>query len=192
MEMEGRPDGVFHDTFASLLVMFEVLGTDDGFDPDMCRRLREEGVQRSHRAAALFALNRWDEVIRDCNDNLALFDLCRENASEESDREALEQFRGAVIALGARAAAERAIEDDDPSGAMAAIEAGLEELKLALGTMWEQANETQLLRGMKEAMIPQLPPSERADIKERLADAIAAENFELAAILRDELRLLRD
>ena len=192
MEIEGRPDGVLHDTFVSLLVMFEILGPGDGFDPDMCRRLREEGVQRSHRAAALFALSRWDEVIRDCNDNLALFDLCRVNALEESDREALEQFRGAVIALGARAAAERAIEDDDPKGAMAAIDAGLEELKLALGTMWEQANETQLLRGMKEAMIPQLPPSERADIKERLADAIAAENFELAAILRDELRLLRD
>jgi protein-arginine kinase activator protein McsA len=45
---------------------------------------------------------------------------------------------------------------------------------------------------MKEALIPQLPPSERADIKERLAAAIASENFELAAILRDELRLLRN
>jgi protein-arginine kinase activator protein McsA len=45
---------------------------------------------------------------------------------------------------------------------------------------------------MKEAMIPRLPPSQRADIKERLSDAIAAENFELAAILRDELRLLQD
>lgn len=192
MEMEGRPDGALYDGFDSLLHMFEERDPSVGFDPDMCRQLREEGVQRSHRAAALFALSRWDEVIRDCNDNLALFDLCSEYALEESDREALEQFRGAVIALGARAAAERAIEDDDPMGAVAAIDAGLEELKLALGPMWEQANETQLLRGMKEAMIPQLPPSERADIKERLACAIAAENFELAAILRDELRLLRD
>ena len=75
---------------------------------------------------------------------------------------------------------------------MSAIDTGLEELKLALGPAWEQANETQLLRGMKEALIPQLPPSERADIKERLAAAIASENFELAAILRDELRLLRN
>jgi len=192
MELEGRPDGILQDGFSSLLELFEERGTHGGFDPDMCRRLREEGVQRSHRAAALFAMNKWDEVIRDCNDNLALFDLCRENALEEPDREALEQFRGAVIALGARAAAERAIEEDDSSGAMSAIDTGLEELKLALGPAWEQANETQLLRGMKEALIPQLPPSERADIKERLAAAIASENFELAAILRDELRLLRN
>jgi len=49
-----------------------------------------------------------------------------------------------------------------------------------------------LLLGMKEALVPQLPPSERADLKERLLAAISAENYELAAILRDELRLLRD
>ena len=109
-----------------------------------------------------------------------------------TDRDALEQFRGSVIALSTRAAAERAIEEDDPSGAMSAIDAGLEELKIALGERWEQSNETQLLLGMKEAMIPQLPPSQRADIKERLSDAITAENFELAAILRDELRMLQE
>ena len=192
MEMNGRPDGVVQDGYPSLLALLEERGAHGGLDPDICRRLREEGVQRSHRAAALFALGRWDDVIRDCNDNLALFDVCRENAMEETDSEALEQFRGSVIALSTRAAAERAIEDDDPSGAMSAIDAGLEELKIALGEMWEQSNETQLLLGMKEAMVPQLPPSQRADIKERLSDAIAAENFELAAILRDELRLLRD
>lgn len=192
MELKGRPDGVFQDGYESLLALLEERGTHGGLDPEICRRLREEGVQRSHRAAALFALSRWDDVIRDCNDNLALFDVCRENALEETDRDALEQFRGSVIALSTRAAAERAIEEDDPSGAMCAIDAGLEELKIALGEMWEQSNETQLLLGMKEAMIPQLPPSQRADIKERLSDAIAAENFELAAILRDELRLLRE
>ena len=77
-------------------------------------------------------------------------------------------------------------------GAMSEIERGLEELKLALGESWAQSNEAQLLRGMKEALVPQLPPSERADLKERLHAAVAAENYELAAILRDELRLLRD
>jgi hypothetical protein len=192
MELEGRPDGVSPDGFSSLLALFEERGTHGGLDPTMCRQLREEGVQRSHRAAALFALSRWKEVIRDCKENLALFDLCKNNAQEELDREALEQFRGAVIALRARAGAEWSVEDDNPSGAMSAIDRGLEELKLALGESWAQSNEAQLLRGMKEALVPQLPPSERADLKERLHAAVAAENYELAAILRDELRLLRD
>jgi len=108
------------------------------------------------------------------------------------DREALEQFRGSVIALSARAAAEWAIEEENVPRAMAALDVGLEELRQALGEEWEQSNEVHLLQGMKEALVPKLPPSERADLKERLVAAIENENYELAAILRDEIRLLRD
>ena len=64
MELEGRPDGLLQDGHESLLALLEERGTRGGLDPDICRRLREEGVQRSHRAAALFALSRWDDVIR--------------------------------------------------------------------------------------------------------------------------------
>jgi hypothetical protein len=192
MEMAGRPDGISQDGFPSLLALFEERGTHGGLEPEMCRRLREEGVQRSHRAAALFAISRWKETIRDCSDNLDLFDLCHHHAVDEQDREALEQFRGSVIALRARAAAEWAVEEDNVARAMAALDVGLEELRQALGDTWEQSNEAHLLQGMKEALVPKLPPSERADLKERLAAAIANENYELAAILRDEIRLLRD
>ena len=75
MELSGRPDGVLQDGYPSLLALFESRGTQGGLEPDMCRRLREEGVQRSHRSAALFAIGRWKETIRDCNENLQLFDL---------------------------------------------------------------------------------------------------------------------
>lgn len=192
MEMSGRPDGVVQDGFPSLLALYDARGTHGGLEPEMCRRLREEGVQRSHRSAALFAVNRWEETIRDCNENLELFDLCNHHANDEQDRNALEQFRGAVIALRARAAAEWAVEEDNLKMAMTALSQGLEELRSALGDDWEQTNETQLLRGMMEALVPKLPTSERADLQERLAQAVANENYELAAILRDEIRLLRE
>ena len=192
MEIEGRPDGLLQDGFTSLLTLCKEQGVQDGLNPETCRRLREEGVQRSHRSAALFGLGRWKETIRDCSDNLELFDLCHNHAVEEQDRRALEQFRGSVIALRARAAAEWAVEEGSVPRAMAALDAGLEELRQALGKDWEQSNESQLLQGMKEALVPKLPPSERADLKERLAAAIENENYELAAILRDEIRLLRD
>jgi len=192
MEMEGRPDGVLQEGFPSLLALYLERGCDGGLQPDLCRQLREEGVQRSHRSAALFAIGRWEETIRDCNDNLDVFDLCRAHATEEQDAMALEQFRGSVIALSARAAAEWAIEEGSIPRAMDALDIGLEKLQSALGNDWEQSNESQLLRGMKEALVPKLPRSERADLKERLAVAIENENYELAAILRDEIRLLRD
>ena len=192
MELEGRPDGVEQDGHPSLLDLVESNGFHEGLDPEICRQLREEGVQRSHRAAALFALNKWEFVIRDCVENLRLFDLCLQHGLDKQDREALEQFRPAVIALKARATAEWAIANENSHGAMAALDAGLNELEETLSDHFEDSNEAQLLRGMKEALLPKLPRSERADLQERLDSAIANENYELAAILRDEIRLLRD
>jgi hypothetical protein len=192
MELHGRPDGIEQDGYQSLLDLHEDRGTSEGLDPEMCRRLREEGVQRSHRAAALFSINRWEDVIRDCNRNLELFNLCSSHAKEAQDKEALEQFRAPVIALRARSAAEWAIGVENTIEAMAAIDQGLNELRDVLGSDCDDSNEVQLLRGMKEALVPRLPTSERADLQERLAAAIENENYELAAILRDEIRLLRD
>jgi protein-arginine kinase activator protein McsA len=45
---------------------------------------------------------------------------------------------------------------------------------------------------MRDALVPKLPLSQRAELRQRLEAAIAAENYELAAILRDELRMLGD
>jgi hypothetical protein len=53
---------------------------------------------------------------------------------------------------------------------------------------FERSSEVTLLRGMRDALVPRLPTSKRAELEERLRRAVAAENFELAAILRDELR----
>jgi hypothetical protein len=118
--------------------------------------------------------------------------LCNQNANEEHDRVALEQFRAPVIALRTRSAAEWAIELENTIEALAALDHGLDALRDALGDDWNESNEAQLLQGMKEALVPRLPTSERADLQERLATAIENENYELAAILRDEIRLLRD
>jgi len=62
---------------------------------------------------------------------------------------------------------------------------------LGLSEAYEDANEVQLLRGMREALVPKLPVSQLAELEERLRSAIDSENYELAAILRDELRLAR-
>ena len=65
MELKGRPDGIQQEGFASLLECYETKGVPNGLSPEACRQLREEGVQRSHRAAALYSINRWEDVIHD-------------------------------------------------------------------------------------------------------------------------------
>jgi len=192
MELHGRPDGIKQNGYPSLLAFLQSNEISGGLDSNICRQLREEGVQRSHRAAALFALSRWAEVIRDCDDNLELFNLCRSSAIELQDKNALEQFRAAVIALKARSAAELALANTSSIEAMAALDRGLSALEEALGQDFMSSNEAQLLQGMKEALFPQLPTSEKVDLQERLKVAISNENYELAAILRDEIRLLPD
>ena len=69
------------------------------------------------------------------------------------------------------------------------INNGLEELEEILPVdQFEQSNEVILLRGMRDLLVPKLPSSQRAELEDRLQRALDAENYELAAILRDELR----
>ncbi len=207
LELTGRPDGQRPHGFDSLLDYqrdrqrrYETDGgSAAGFvlSSDECKALREEAVMFYHRYVGFFVLEEYDAVIRDTTSNLDLLDLLRDFAAEEQDRTALEQFRPHILMMRARAAATAAIQQKSPRTAMTALDTGIREIRAALaeaglGPDAENSNELQLLHGMREALVPRLPMSQRVELEERLAAAIAAENFELAAILRDELRMMRE
>ena len=207
MELCGRPDGARPGGFESLLeYQLDRLdrytresGSLAGFvaSPDECRALREEAVQYYHRYVALFALGDYPNVVRDASRNLRVIELCRNHGTSETDRTILEQFRPHVIMMRARAEAELAIAQKQPNEAINAIDRGLEEIEAAFeeheeGESIDQSNDVHLLRGMRDALVPKLPASQRVELQERLRAALDAENYELAAILRDELRLLPD
>ena len=99
--------------------------------------------------------------------------------------------------MNARAEAEMAILSGLSREAMAALDRGLEELHMIYQETdrqdsYEHSHEVLLLRGMREMLIPKLPASQRAELSERIQAAIERENYELAAILRDELRQMKD
>ena len=207
METSGRPDGTQPNGFESLLAYqrdrlqrYQASGgTAEAFvlSGDECRALREGAVQHYHRYVGLFALGDYAGVARDAQHNLGILDLCRDYAVSEQDRTMLEQFRGQVIMMRTRSEAELAIKQGQPKQAIAALDRGLIDLRHTFddqGRMdeYDTANETQLLRGMRDTLVPQLPSSQRVELQERLRAAIDAENYELAAILRDELRMLGD
>ncbi len=207
MELTGRPDGSRpHDCesmleyeLARLDAYRQENGSENGFvlSSEECRRLREEAVQYYHRYVGRFAIGDHDGVIEDTTRNLAVLDLCRAFGETETDRAVLEQFRPHIITMRTRSRAEQAIAADQPKHALSAIDSGLAELRVVFdeagaGDRFENANEVQLLRGMRDALVPKLPMSERIEKRERLRAALDAENYELAAILRDELRMLGD
>ena len=186
-ELDGRPDGN-----PSLLDSARDVQVPGTLDRDVCRQLREEAIQRSHRAQALVVVGEWSSAIDDATVTLELLDLCRDRGVDARDREALEPFRGSLIAMRARAGAEASMESGAADAAMAALDAGLAELRAALGSRAEGSNEAVLLAGMRDTLVPRLPSSQRVDLQERLRAALSAENYELAAILRDELRQMPD
>jgi hypothetical protein len=154
-------------------------------------------VQYYHRYVALLTLEDFDGVVRDTTRNLRVLDLCREHADSEQDRTILEQFRPYITMVRARALASQALKDNEPKAAIHAIDEGLEALRQYFADsgqpqMFDQSNEVQMLRGMRDSLVPKLPLSEKAELKARLARALEQENYELAAILRDELRQLKD
>lgn len=206
MEMSGRPDGQKPEGCESYLdyqkqrvERYSQHSSPEAFvlGADECRVLREEAVQFYHRYVGLFALGEYAGVVRDTTRNLELFDLCREYGETESDRTVLEQFRPPVLMMRARSAAEMAIAAGQPKQALAAIDRGLNEIRAAFDDAgktdeFDGANEVTLLRGMRDALVPKLPASQKVELQERLRAAIDAENYELAAILRDELKMMDD
>jgi hypothetical protein len=213
MEMQGRPDGLQPHGAESLLAyqkerLHEYVresgysGGAEGapgfvLSQDECRALRDEAVQYYHRYVGLFAIGDFAGVIRDTEHNLELADLCRDYGETDLDRNVLEQFRAAVLMMRTRSQAEMALAVGQPKQALAVLDSGLAELRVVYEDagriqMYDQSNEVQLLRGMRDALVPKLPASQRVELQERLRAAIDAENYELAAILRDELRMLDD
>ncbi len=219
MELDGRPDGLRPEGFESLLDLYEDreeewdagLLDPDGTEreladakppegeftlsPDDCRALRDEAMQYSHRYVALLAAEDYERVVRDTTRNLRLFDFCAKHAETEADRTVLEQFRPYVTMVRARALASQALKDNEPKAAILAIDDGLNALRQHFANAghteaYNASNEVRMLQSMRDALVPKLPVSQKSELRRRLDRALAQENYELAAILRDELKQL--
>lgn len=210
MFVDGRPDGLRPHGHESLLEYHEsrldqAAAAGEGeaeavrfsISPDECEEIRDEAAMYYHRYIALLALEDFEGVIRDTTRNLRALDLCAQHAETEGDRAALEQFRPYIMMVRARALASQAMKDNEPKAALHAIDEGLDALRQYFSDagepdLYDESAEVQMLRGMREALVPRLPVSQKSELRTRLARALEQENYELAAILRDELRLLKE
>jgi hypothetical protein len=164
---------------------------------DDCQALREEAAQFYHRYVAMMALEDFYAVVRDTTRNLRVLDLCRQYAENEADREYLDQFRPYILMFRARALASQAILNKEPKAALHAIDEALDALKQHFDlteepSAFDMSGEVQMLRSMRDSLVPKLPISPMAELRARLTKALETENYELAAILRDELKHMKE
>jgi hypothetical protein len=216
LEADGRPDGTRPKGFPSMLdaLQSEIEGPADGAErageaappgpenpssrtltPEECAGLRDEAEQYYRRYVALSVLEDHERVVRDTTRNLQLLDFCREHAEREQDRTALEELRPMLLMTRTRALASIALRHNEAKAAVAALDEGLESLRRVFAEagrpqLFEKSSEAQALRAMREGLVPKLPLSQKAELRTRLSQALREENYELAAILRDELKQL--
>ncbi len=222
MEISGRPDGERPGGLESWLEYYLTRLTQRasgppaeepeeaaGESPDVvdgllsteaCRRLRAEAVQFHHRYLALFALERYEEVVRDTSHNLAIIGVTDERAQHPFDREIIRHFLPHTLMVRARASALLAVGAGQTARAIEILDAALGEIRAVLAEdaqrsggeafSEDESAEIQLLEAMRDSLVPKFPPNQRSELTRRLSIALANENYELAAILRDELKNL--
>lgn len=203
MEVSGRPDGARPEGCESQLDAEEVraraaaaLGEEFALDPKACLALMREGVQYYHRYLAAFHLQRYDLVARDTERNLVLFAFVVRNASRQRDKVQFDQYRPYVTMMRSRALAHQALALNDFPTALSAIDEGVASIRQFLRDYEQAENELEcmelgfLLRWRREVEGERpVGPVER--LEQQLALAVALEEFEEAARLRDQLVRLK-
>ena len=205
MEIDGRPDGRRPHDFESLLdYHVDRLhahrtrhGTELGFtlSADECRGLRDEASMYYHRYLSLFVLSEFEAVQRDALRNLRVLDFCRRHAAEERDRTAMEPSRPYVLMMHARAAASAFLENGDFRGALRVVQRARRAVRRHFrrfgGTAaYQMSGEANVLRVLARHLRTQVPQSPRRKLSRELKRAVAREDYERAAVLRDRIALL--
>jgi hypothetical protein len=206
MELIGRPDGRQPYGFASVLEYVEGQlagytrrhGAAEGFvlNGRVARELQDEALMNYHRYLSLYVLEDFEGVVRDTQANLRIFDVLGSYAPTEGDRRAMEQYRPYVTMMNTRAKAQQAMSRSDFRSAMLYINSGLAAIKSFFQEhgrpeMFRRATEAAVLRDLRKEVSTHLPKDPVRMLERRLRRAVAAERYEEAARLRDQIGRLQ-
>lgn len=195
LEVEGRPDGARPggaETYFDYLLALSVHEGDEFLlDEDQCAEVDREFVQFYHRRMCWLALREFRRAMRDADHSLALMDFVRNCSPNEEWTASHEQYRPFIIFHRTQAAALAQLEEGGAEPAVEAVADGLNRLRqcyIEAGLDESELEEDELVTRLHELQESvrehyHLGPT----LAEQLADAIAAEEFERAAQLRDEI-----
>jgi len=213
MECDGRPDGERPEGFESWLDFYEheqrryeetnTDGTDYLLGAEDCARLFREGVQYYHRYVGFWHLDMYDLCARDTSRNLRLFEFVRKHAADDRIKLQFDHWRPYVIMMNTRAKAMPLLKDSEFGQGLRQIEAGIDAIREFLDEydQSDRADEcaelvslehwrNEIIERNQQATAAR-PKSAAEILRRKLDEAVAAEEFEEAARLRDEIRRLQ-
>ena len=194
MEADLRPDGGHPhgaETYFDYLVG-EAIRTGESFrlTREQCAESDREFVQFYHRRICWLSLHEYRRAAKDADHSLAFMDFVRQHSPDEEWTLSHEQYRPFVLFHRVQATALATLEESGPVSAIQEINAGLGKFKelFARYDASEQYSDDELVRrleSMRESVRERYEVGRT--IEEQLADAVHAENYELAASLRDRM-----
>jgi len=201
-EMDGRPDGIrpfaknsVLEEHLSLLEAFKATnGTDQGFviSHQDFLELREEGILYYYRYLVLFQIGDFARTARDTEHNLKICDLVDRYVESEEDKNELLQYRPYITRMFAISKAMISLHQEFKSAAMGIIESAIEEIENmpdidTPAFQFERSRSLNYLHSTLRQMGDQCFAVVDG-LKKQLEIAVAEEDYEKAAELRDQIK----
>ena len=178
-------------------------GSDRGFSINdlQTAQASQEIMDYYQRRVCFFPLGDHRRAMRDAEHNLDLIGMLRKYSVDERTVLSHDRYRAFVLMDRARAAAMVAVEQDDFDRAMMEIDEAISAIEdyyrsYSRDDLIEDSNEIEVLRELKVELRGQygiaLTDTERLEaLKEEQARAIAREDYEKAARIRDEIEKMQ-
>jgi len=198
MEIKDRPDGKRPHGFATYVeyLQHEAQAAKKNGKPfvlqdEQCQEADREFVQFYHRRISWLALRNYAKAVADADHTLAFMDFIKEHSPSEDYTQAHEQYRGFVTFQRTQGAAALALEQKNPEAAVDEVRDGLAKLRAFFASFdaeeqMEEDGMVQHLRKIESSLREQ--HGIQATLQEQLDRAVANEDYEEAARLRDALR----
>ncbi|MCS7166598.1 MAG: UvrB/UvrC motif-containing protein [Gemmatales bacterium] len=198
MELEGRPDGQRPHGFPTYLdylrhqaAQARASGQEFRMTQEQCQEADREFMQYYHRRICWLTLRLYERAIADADHTLAFMDFVNRYAADEDYALAHEQYRGFVHFHRAQASAGLALERNDPETAIDELHRGIEHIRAFYEKhgLEDRIADDPMIRHLQQ-MQQQIRTMHqiRATLREQLAEAVAQEDYERAAQLRDAIR----
>ena len=194
METTHRPDGERPggaDTYLDRLIEDAVhWGEDFRLTAEQCFEVDREFLQYYHRRICWLSVRQFERAVSDADHTLDLMDFVRDYSPNDDWALAHQQYRPFVLFHRTQAAALARLDSEGPELAVEEINRGVSRIREAFN---ENDAESQF---SEDEMVDQLLQLQEAirehyevgrTLAEQLADAVASEQYELAAKLRDEI-----
>ena len=200
-DCDGRPDGETPHGHPFALDFYEEERRKHAgpftLTHEQAQELLAESSMTYQRYVLLLQMGDFRRVIRDTERNMRVFRFLNQHAEKEEDRTALEKWWPYILRVHATAQALERLQQKDFAGARQAVQEARAKIE-QLDRLDDETFQSEFDRSMEalnelEKSIDKDRPLSQIERLERLRDeAVAEENYELAARLRDRIRALRD